>query len=241
MPSREHQPGGVSGERTSAPRPAELVGDSGRSGWFSLPGDPQDTRDVAFGPGKRFEVPASAATVEVFAESAHVRVTTPDARIELYRVRPPVHSAGTTVFDAGADSRLTISEHGRLTLDVGGVAWSLTSEPSPPAEGQPEAAESKPERQPRLRVVGRVGAPPSFRTTRNGKLVGRFPVAEHDGDATKWHTVFVFNERAQRLQDALRKGDQVEVVGYVHRQEKTGRDGQPRVVEQVYAAAVKVR
>jgi single-stranded DNA-binding protein len=75
-------------------------------------------------------------------------------------------------------------------------------------------------------------------------LVGNFSIAEHpDRDTTVWHDVAVFGERARRLQEhvdagELRVGQEVEVVGTVHRRERPTKDGGTKTVEQIYAYAI---
>jgi single-stranded DNA-binding protein len=101
--------------------------------------------------------------------------------------------------------------------------------------------------QERISLTGRLGRDPSFRTTKTGSLVGKFPLAVHreDGDTT-WHTVLAFGPRAEQLQKRvtageLTQGREVDVVGYLHVNERPGKDGTPRKVQEVYAVAVKKR
>ncbi len=109
-----------------------------------------------------------------------------------------------------------------------------------------EVLESQPKQPPpeqeRLTVTGRVGAELSFRTTRNGVLIARFPVAVHrDDGSTGWETVVVFAKKAERLRGTLRKGQTVEVVGYAHEREVPRRDGSVKTVHEVYGAVVRTR
>lgn len=121
-----------------------------------------------------------------------------------------------------------------------------------PVSGDPGAAEtasdnhpdqqSTPETQPRLTLRGRLGAAPRFRTTRNDRLIGRFPLAVHEpeADATTWHTVVAFGERAARLQtEALRKGELIDVIGYEHERTFTDKAGQERKEVELFAAVIK--
>ena len=94
----------------------------------------------------------------------------------------------------------------------------------------------------RVRLAGRLGADPRFRETRNGVLVGSFPIAVRQEDgSTRWETVVAFQERAAKLrgEGGPRKGQHVEVIGYRHRREQPTKDGTVRVVEEVYAVVVK--
>jgi Single-strand binding protein family len=94
--------------------------------------------------------------------------------------------------------------------------------------------------QERVNLTGRIGMEPRFRTTKNDKLVCSFPLAVHEEDgATRWHNVAVFGERALRLQGELAKGQEVEVVGYVHVQQVSGKDGTPKEKREVWAAVVR--
>jgi len=94
----------------------------------------------------------------------------------------------------------------------------------------------------RRTVVGRVGAAPGFRTTRNGVTIARFPVAVHNDDGTtRWETVVLFGQRAERVRDVLQKGQQVEVIGYDHEREMQKRDGARKTVHELYGAVVRTR
>ncbi|MGH2530916.1 MAG: single-stranded DNA-binding protein [Thermomicrobiales bacterium] len=103
---------------------------------------------------------------------------------------------------------------------------------------------SSQEQEARVRLAGRLGTDVRYRTTRNGKLVASFPlgIKEEDG-STRWQDVLVFGERAANLRAgaAPTKGQYTEVIGYVHQREVTGKDGQRRTVEELYAVVVKAR
>src|SRR5581483_1933313 len=96
-------------------------------------------------------------------------------------------------------------------------------------------------RQERMTLLGRVGAEPRFRTTKNDTLVCTFPLAVHDdAGGTSWHRIVAFGERALRLQDSLQKGQEVEVVGYRHTREGMDRrTGTRRHREEIWAAVVQ--
>ena len=106
----------------------------------------------------------------------------------------------------------------------------------------------------KVKVVGRIGQAPQYRSFPDQKnpgqelLVGNFSIAEHpdtgNRDATVWHEVATFGERTRRLQEQfdkgeLRVGQEVEVVGTIHRRERPTKDGGTKMVEQIYAYAVK--
>ena len=106
-----------------------------------------------------------------------------------------------------------------------------------PTEKAPPDAERE-----RLTVAGRIGATPSFRTTTNGVVVARFPVAVMgDDEKTTWETVVTFGTKAERLRGAAEKGQRVEVVGYAHTREFRTRDGRLKTVREIYAAAIRLR
>lgn len=95
----------------------------------------------------------------------------------------------------------------------------------------------------RLRLSGRLGRDPIFRTTRNAVLVAKFPLAVRDDEGVvAWSTIYAFRQRAERIrQQALAKGMWVDVVGYRHPRVIRGRDGIERTVEEIYAVVVKPR
>lgn len=104
----------------------------------------------------------------------------------------------------------------------------------------PAGAETPEQRPERLTLRGRAGTEPSFRTTRNGTSIARFPLAVRDDDGeTDWHTVVTFGDRAERLRGTVHRGSVVEVVGYLHERTARTRGGQPRVVQELYAAVVR--
>ncbi len=78
-------------------------------------------------------------------------------------------------------------------------------------------------------------------------MVGRFPLAVHREDGhTDWHTVLAFGSRAEQLQRRVSSGElirgrEVDVVGYRYVNERPGKDGTLRQVQEVYAVAVKKR
>jgi single-stranded DNA-binding protein len=98
----------------------------------------------------------------------------------------------------------------------------------------------------KVRVVGRIGQPAQFRhIPEKDLLVGNMSIATHpDKDTTVWQEVAMFGDRAKKLQEQfdggeLRVGQEVEVVGTLHRRERPTKDGGTREVEQIYAWEVK--
>ena len=126
-------------------------------------------------------------------------------------------------------------------VDAGPQDRATVNPPAPTGEAvpDPEARE-----RPRVQLAGRVGQDPRLRTTPKGTLVAQFPLGvkdEADLDKTTWHTVVAFQKRAEQVRDSLKKGDPVEVIGYVHEREIPRRDGTTRTVREVYATVLKPR
>lgn len=92
----------------------------------------------------------------------------------------------------------------------------------------------------RVNLAGRVGVEPRFRTTKNDTLICTFPLAVHEDDgSTKWHDIVAFKERALKLQGSLHKGQEIEIVGYIHTKQVPGKGGQPKEKREVWAAVVR--
>lgn len=104
----------------------------------------------------------------------------------------------------------------------------------------PHTSEQK-ERQPRVKITGRLGAAPHFDTSPKSGLIARFPVAENTGEEhVTWHWVYSTGERAQRIQDAqLDKGTKVKVDGYRQTGDIRRKDGTMEKQEVVFAVHVK--
>lgn len=96
----------------------------------------------------------------------------------------------------------------------------------------------------RVKLVGRLGRTPTFRTTAAGKLVGKFPLAVHlENGETEWHDILSFGDRAATLQkrvqaDELGKGNEVEVVGYRYEREYKARNGETKKAREINSVAV---
>jgi len=134
------------------------------------------------------------------------------------------------------------SEGTRPVVTDSGAVETVSGDLPKPTESAPTDEERKQER---VTLQGRVGRDPLLRTTRTGKTVAQFPLGVHgveEGkDKTTWHQVVVFDKKAQALQGSVKKGDPVQVVGYKHEKEVQGKDGTPRMVEEIYAVVVKPR
>jgi single-stranded DNA-binding protein len=99
------------------------------------------------------------------------------------------------------------------------------------------------EKQERVTLRGRVGAAVRQRTTSKGTFIAKFPFATHavEEDATTWYEVVAFQERARKLVALqLKRGEAVQVIGYLHETSSPAKDGKPESLKrEIYAAAVK--
>ena len=68
-----------------------------------------------------------------------------------------------------------------------------------------------------ITILGRIGRDPEMRTTASGTQVLSFPVADskkvRGEEKTTWYECSIFGNRAQSLQQYIRKGDQISVSG----------------------------
>ncbi|MEU0214334.1 single-stranded DNA-binding protein [Streptomyces sp. NPDC006265] len=107
-----------------------------------------------------------------------------------------------------------------------------------------DTTEAKEQDGQRVKLVGRLGRTPTFRTTASDKLVGKFPLAVHlENGETEWHDILAFGQRADELQqrvesEQLKKGNEVEVVGYRHEREYKGRNGEMKKAREINSVAV---
>ncbi|WP_327667624.1 single-stranded DNA-binding protein [Streptomyces sp. NBC_00485] len=117
-------------------------------------------------------------------------------------------------------------------------------EEAPQQERDSQATEAGEAERQRVKLVGRLGRTPTVRETAGGKLVGKFPLAVHlDDGTTKWHNIVAFGERAAAIKTRteageLVKGNEIEVVGYLHEREYQGRDGTTKTAQEIYSVAV---
>ena len=119
-----------------------------------------------------------------------------------------------------------------------------------PEAPAPEAAASQERKEnDRVKVRGRIGGDVVIRTTKEkGEPVANFSLAEHpdpnNSETTVWHNAAVFGDRAQQLQKhvddgEIRKGMEVDVVGFLHFAERPRREGGMQTVEQIYVVSIK--
>lgn len=207
---------------------------------------PHAMRDRKFGAGVRFSLAGgeSPGTVELFGDSAVVRLTTPNLQLTLQNMDRLEVSVDEMIFswaaDDGSGYDATIAKSGEIRLIAPGRPSAVNKQPEP--EPLPEASDAEKPQQERLTFLGRVGSNIAFRTTAKGVLVARFPMAiRMDDGETTWETVIAFGDKAEKLRDSVQRGDPIEIVGYAHAREVQRRDGSNRTVREIYAAVVKPR
>jgi single-strand DNA-binding protein len=96
-------------------------------------------------------------------------------------------------------------------------------------------------------LLGNVGKEPEAKDISSGLLVS-FSVAtdrsnRKDGEwgrTTDWTRVVAFGELAGRVQEQLRKGDQVYVEGRIQTRSWTGNDGRKNYITEVVAKEIKL-
>src|SRR5687767_10187470 len=83
----------------------------------ALGAEPRTMRDIAHGDGEALDV--GDTVLEVYRDAGFARVTTPDARIELYRVPSYTVTGERVVFEQGDQenrSRLLVRNDGKVSL-----------------------------------------------------------------------------------------------------------------------------
>jgi single-strand DNA-binding protein len=99
-------------------------------------------------------------------------------------------------------------------------------------------------------LLGRLGADPVRRETKNGRAVVNFPLAtsrrtapqEEGGEAgteTVWHRVVAWGKDGENCAQFLRKGEAVFVEGSFRSRKYAGKDGVDRYSYEVHAEQVK--
>jgi hypothetical protein len=220
----------------------------------ALAADTRAARDVAHGDGQAVDIGDGKLVLEVYPDAAVARVTTQDARVELFRV--PGYSVdvdrGRVVFEQGQDddrSRLIVRGDGKMSFvpvlrgtDSSQIAGSQRTDANPISEATTtsETATSSDDQSTEngetesVTLQGRLGRDPWFRGGEQPR--GGFPLAVNAEDNTTWHKVVVFDQTAETLQEQFRRGDVrkgrlVDVTGQtVTREEETAR-GAKKIVE----------
>jgi hypothetical protein len=192
----------------------------------ALGAEPGVTRDVAHGQGHTMS--AGDTTLEIYRDAGVARVTTPDARIELFRV-PTYHvSAERLVLEQGdldARTRLLVRSDGRVsfypvaratessstgeTVSSDVVVSSTLAESSMVATARPDsvsAAGQEDREQEQLQLTGRLGRDPWFNDQGDQPTAG-FPLAVNaDQGKTTWHRVVVAGELVEQVRAGLQTG-----------------------------------
>jgi hypothetical protein len=218
----------------------------------ALGAEPHEIRDVAHGDGQAMDV--GETTIEVYRNAGVARVTTPDARIELFRVPSYQVSPERLVFSQGVPdqrTRLLLRSDGRVWLYPGIRAAESNStvetpssdevvspnpaEPSKgviqPPDGIPTAGRPEQHEPEQQQLSGRLGRDPWFNDQGDRPTAG-FPLAVNDeqGRAT-WHRVVVAGELADQVRAGLqsgqfKKGRLVQISGIeMAKQEQTAKGG----------------
>jgi hypothetical protein len=187
----------------------------------ALGSEPRTTRDVAHGDGQTFDL--NNAVLEVYPDAGVTRATTPDARVELFRVPRYTVKEQRVIFEQGDDdrSRLQVRADGKVAFHpvLRSPEQSQTDETaasghqdSPTGQTASETA-TRPATSPDAReavqesqLQGRLGRDPWF-STRDDRPAAGFPLAINHDDGRKptWHDVVTFDETAGLLQEAFKK------------------------------------
>jgi len=121
---------------------------------------------------------------------------------------------------------------------------AFTEHPAGRAPGEErQGGEEAGEKEPRVRLTGRLGTNVRDRETGTGTLIGSFPIAVTKADeSVHWRNVKVFGDRAAMPRDVgLGRGHVAEFVDYVHAREVRGKDRSTRIGEEVHAVVVTPR
>jgi single-strand DNA-binding protein len=100
----------------------------------------------------------------------------------------------------------------------------------------------------KVMIIGNLGSDPEMRYTPSGRAVTQFNVAVNQStknhqtgewvEETDWFRVTVWGDRAERMAEALRKGNKVFVEGRFRTREFEGRDGQKRTSLEITADSI---
>jgi hypothetical protein len=216
----------------------------------ALGAEPRTTRDIAHGDGQAFDV--RDAVLEVYPNAGVTRATTPDARVELFRVPRYTVREQRVIFELGDEddrSRLQVRADGKVAFHpvLRATEPPQTDETAPggrqdsPAETttsetttRPTASSEPREAVQAVQLRGRLGRDPWF-STREDRPAAGFPLAVNPEDGAgraTWHDVVTFAETEEQLhqifdRQKIGKGKLVDVTG------------QPVVIETPRATGVK--
>jgi len=230
--------------------------DTGPAPIAGLPDDAEDTEQIIQEHEAAQAKPAQQTTegVSPVLTPAQTPPEDPVPAVVTVAEKPPQQEQSDEGRTPGAfpDVRPMIQ---RVSSDVPLAVTSGQGEPVSPEgqaqeagqdEGSGTSAQEK-DQGTRVKLIGRLGRTPTFRTTASDKLVGKFPLAVHlESGETQWHDVLVFGARAEALQkraeaQELVKGNEVEVVGYAHEREYQAKDGTMKKAQEINSVAVKRR
>ncbi|MFD5008536.1 single-stranded DNA-binding protein [Streptomyces chartreusis] len=122
--------------------------------------------------------------------------------------RPMIQRVGTTEPDLTSNDHVqpaskaqeaeTSSAQDEHPLDRAARIREQDQARKEPAAKTDEAKEADAQR---VKLVGRLGRTPTFRTTASGKFVGKLPLAVHlENGETEWHDILAFGDRAAALE-----------------------------------------
>jgi hypothetical protein len=225
----------------------------------ALGSEPRTTRDVAHGDGQTFDL--NNAVLEVYPDAGVTRATTPDARVELFRVPRYTVKEQRVIFEQGDDDRfrLQVRADGKVafhpvlrspeqpqTDETAASGHQDAPTPAAPSETttgpapSPDARETVQE----MKLRGRLGRDPWF-STRDDRPAAGFPLAINHDDGRKptWHDVVTFDETAGKLQEAFKKrqitsGKLVDVTGQPVVVELPKPGGGVKRAREIHASAV---
>jgi hypothetical protein len=231
----------------------------------ALGAEPRTMRDIAHGDGEALNV--GDTVLEVYRNAGFARVTTADARIELYRVPSYTISGERVVFEQGDQddrTRLYISADGKVALrpvlratessrtnetaSNGGQDSPASSVSSYNVTGRNDTTSSAPEGEKggevqQIQLQGRLGRDPWFSTSDDQPVAG-FPLAvNNERGQTTWHKVVVFDATATDLHEAVNrkqigKGKLVDVTGQTVVREEPKTNGGVKKSAEFHATAV---
>ena len=233
----------------------------------ALQHEPELARDIAHGPGIRYDLAEGALTVELFPPDAVrtkgiIRLSTADSRQEFYRQPQPAIREEGLIFET-SELLIRLSPIGELmtyrrvpdddTQESPDASEDRKGSETPNDDDQGTGGDSaasgkafqnalaETEGQPRVTYSGRLGTAPRTKVTPKGKFVMEFPVAVavEGQEKPEWRSTVVFDEKARKLEGVLARGVAVDCIAYEHR--KTRRDektGRRRETVEYYATAV---
>ena len=214
--------------------------------------------------------PEDARTIGLFPDQHVVTIATPDVSIRIKNATATAARDGMSIESGDGSLRALFLRDGHIAVEVF-PAPSLALSESPLSGGKtpvedlpesssqmvsgasddaetasreavetPQSAEQR-ERQPRVKITGRLGADPHYEQSGKSGLIARFPLAEQTTEEqASWHRVYSTGTRAERVQAlGLGKGDKVKVDGYRQEREYRKKDGSTVKQEVVFAVHVK--